>query len=238
MTVEVSTNTSAGVGHETGEDAEFNGNPVRDNCITHSRRSMRHKCRSLSELSRQLEEGVVAKEWMLSTLDGAVPGKKGRMTYCDMKSIIERRLAYQKRGFLSEEEIRNSVTEFRNLRSETELDPVVVRDEIERFNRRMKQYSNDPVGNMSEDKEVGRVRFLFCQTNNMSTKQVREVKIKGIQYLERKYDTDATFLNEHGCNLMFAPRGDSLERWMGDEGRARSVMAFNTNDSEVVKSMH
>jgi len=75
-----STNTSAGVGHETINDADIVGDPVRDSCVTYSRRTVCHKCSSLSELSLQLEEGVVAKEWMLSALDANAPGNKGRMT--------------------------------------------------------------------------------------------------------------------------------------------------------------
>ena len=149
MSAGESTNTSAGVGHETITDAELTGNPVRDNCLTYSRRNWRHKCRSLGDLSLQLEEGVVAKEWMLSVLDNYSSSNKGRMTYLDMKFVIERRLAYQKNGFLTEAEIESSVKEFQDLRSEEDLDTEVVKEEIERFNRKMKQYDNDPVGNMS-----------------------------------------------------------------------------------------
>ena len=133
------------------------------------------------------------------------------MTYLDMKCIIERKLAHQKKGFLSEQEVRESVNEFQDLRSEEELDATIVKDEIERFNRRMVQYNNDPVGNMSSEKEEGRLRFLFCQTNNMSSTPVRQLKIQGIKYLEGVYDTDATFLNEYGNNTKFAPKGTTLE---------------------------
>ena len=125
-----STGTSAGVSHETSENAEIIGNPVRDSCIKYSRRTQRRKCHSLSELSQHLEEGVVAKEWMLSALDENSNGTKGKMTYFDMKRIIERKLAYQKKGFLSEHEIQESVKEFQDLRSEEELDSTMVRNEV------------------------------------------------------------------------------------------------------------
>ena len=71
-----STGASAGVSHETINNAETFGNPVRDSCIKYSRRSQRRKCHSLSEFSQQLEEGVVAKEWMLSALDESSNGTR------------------------------------------------------------------------------------------------------------------------------------------------------------------
>ena len=53
--------------------------------------------------------------------------------------------------------MQDSVREFQDLRSEEVLDATIVKDEIERFNRRMSQYNNDPVGNMSSEKEEGRL---------------------------------------------------------------------------------
>ena len=92
------TDASAGISQMANNNAEPSGNSVRDGCSTYSRRvDQRCKSNSLNVLSQQLEEDVVAKEWMLSCLDDT-SGRKGRMTYLDMKSIIEKRLAHQKRG--------------------------------------------------------------------------------------------------------------------------------------------
>ena len=98
MRVESLADASAGISRGASINAESSGNPVRDSCFMHSRRAdQRRKSNSLNVLSQQLEEDVVAKEWMLSCLDDTSSGKKGRMTYLDMKSIIEKRLAHQKR---------------------------------------------------------------------------------------------------------------------------------------------
>ena len=161
MRVESLADASAGISREASVNAESSGNPVRDSCFTHSRRAdQRRKSNSLNVLSQQLEEDVVAKEWMLSCLDDASSGKKGRMTYLDMKSIIEKRLAHQKKGFLSDNEVAASVKEFQDLRSEEELNEIIVEEELRRFNKKMLvDYNNSYVGNMSVDKEDGRVRF-------------------------------------------------------------------------------
>ena len=99
MTAMSQADVSAGISQRAADNAESRGIPVCEGCTTHSRRAeQRRKSNSLNALSQQLEEDVVAKEWMLSCLD-VTPGAKGRMTYVDMKSIIEKRLAHQKQVF-------------------------------------------------------------------------------------------------------------------------------------------
>ena len=73
--------------------------------VRSSRANQRHKNCSLYEPSQKLEEGVVAHSWMLSCLDGGCKGKKGCLACLDVKRIIERKPAHQKRGLLSNTEI-------------------------------------------------------------------------------------------------------------------------------------
>ena len=133
-----------------------------------SRGDQRRKHRSLHELSKQLEEGVVAQPWMLSELDY---GAQVRLSQLDIKEIIERKLAKQKKGLLSQREIGEAVQEFREARSELDLAAAVVEREIARMNASLLRCKNEPVGSMSVEKEKGRVRVLFAQLNNMSTYQ-------------------------------------------------------------------
>ena len=60
-------------------------------------------------------------------------------------------------------------------------------NEIKRLNDAMFRCDNEAVGSMPEEKEKGRVRAMFCQLNNMSSKPVRDVKVEGLKYLEQKY---------------------------------------------------
>ena len=87
------------------------GSSARFSCEARSSRAdQRRKNRSLHDLSQQLEEGVVAQSWMLSHLDRGRKEKDRGLTYLDVKKIIERKLAQQKRGLLTKDEISEAVS--------------------------------------------------------------------------------------------------------------------------------
>ena len=87
-----------------------------------SRFEQRRRNRSLLELSGHLEEKVVPQAWMLSSLDdhAAGDGESG-LTYLEVKGILERKLAFNKRGLLNQRELEDAVTEFKDMREESDL---------------------------------------------------------------------------------------------------------------------
>ena len=94
---------------DSGGNSTHFGSEVRG-----SRGDQRRKYRSLHDLSQQLEEGVIAQSWMLSPLDKrGSTSNNSRLAYLDVKKLIERKLAHQKRGLLSENEVRDAVAELR-----------------------------------------------------------------------------------------------------------------------------
>ena len=102
-----------------------------------SRADQQRKNRSLLELSQELEEGVVAQSWMLSSLDKECKNRNKGLTYVDAKKIIERKLAHQERGLLSKLEILEAVKEYKDDRRQQDLDAGVVAKEIKRLNDAM-----------------------------------------------------------------------------------------------------
>ena len=66
----------------------------------------------------------------------------------------------------------------------------------------------------------------------MSTKAVRDVKVKGLRYIERRYDMDIHLYNKHGCHGKNTPRGAGFDKWMDGNGKSKIIMAYNTNDKE------
>ena len=100
------------------------------------------------------------------------------MTYIEIKTIIERKLALQKRGFLTDEEVQDAVAEIQDERMEEDLDTEMIAQEIKRLNEKMVKYNSRPVGNMTLEKEDGRVRLVFGQMNNMSTKKEGSRRLK------------------------------------------------------------
>ena len=97
------------------------------------------KYRSLNELQQHLEEGVVAQPWMLSKLDTKKKWASKRMTYIEIKSIIERKLAHQKRGYLTDREVQDAVAEWQDERLEEDLDSEMIAHEIKRLNEKNSQ---------------------------------------------------------------------------------------------------
>ena len=118
-----------------------------------SRADQRRKNRSLLELSQHLEEGVVPQQWMLSELDQGNANNPKGLTYLDVKSIIEKKLAHNKRGLLTMSEIAEAVDDFKNIRNEDDLDSAVVEREIRRMNARLLRCDNEAVGSMSVEKK-------------------------------------------------------------------------------------
>ena len=131
-----------------------------DSKTSSSRTEERNRNLSLQEISRHLEEGVVAQSWMASRLNLKKNEGKTRMPYLEIKSTIERRLAHQ-RGFLTREEVAEAANEWRDIRSEEELDQGVIEREVMRFNEKIELYDNAPVGSMTSEKERGKVRLFL-----------------------------------------------------------------------------
>ena len=72
----------------------------------------------------------MAQPWMLSSLDTNVKWARKRMTYAEIKSVVERKQAHQKRGFLTDREIQETVADIQDERLEEDLDSEMIAQEI------------------------------------------------------------------------------------------------------------
>ena len=100
MTRSNQTGTAAGFSHKVSKNAD-NYKSTMSNSRSSSD-EQRRKFLSLLELQQHLGEGGVAQPWMLSKLDTSEKWARKRMTYVEIKAVIERKLAHQKRGFLTD----------------------------------------------------------------------------------------------------------------------------------------
>ena len=94
-------------------------------------------------------------------------------------------MALQKRGYLTDREVQEAVAEIQDERLEEELDSEMISHEIKRLNEKIVKWSSNPVGSMTLEKEDGRARLVFGQMNNMSTKEVRMLKVIALKYIEK-----------------------------------------------------
>ena len=67
--------------------------------------------------------------------------------------------------------------------------------------------------------------------NGTAMEAIRDQKMKGMNYLAKKYDVGLRMFNDHGCNMNNAQKGQDFAGWiqMGEENRC--VVSHNRNDS-------
>ena len=175
--------------------------------------------------------------WMHSKLDSRGHGKLNKVAYVRVKDMIERKLAHQKRGMPNEYECREMAKELEEDRNEKALDSVTIENEIRRFAERMEKYNTEPVGSMTETRQDGTFRIMFCQLNGAATKAIRDQKIRGMNYLAKKYDVGVRMFNEHGCNMDNAQKGQNFANWIQIGEENRCIVSYNKNDS-CSKTLH
>ena len=93
-----------------------------------------------------------------------------RLSYEDIKQIMERRLAQQKCGILTENKMNHIVNNWVDQRAEEDLDKAAINREVRRLENKFKRYNISELGSTSIEKQEGRCRMLYCQLNNASMK--------------------------------------------------------------------
>ena len=91
-----------------------------------------------------------------------------RMSYDDIRKLMDRRSTQQKKGMLTAEEIAKIVDKWKNDRELEDLDPKIVSKEVKRLERKFKQYNVPMVGHIPEEKPDGVCTLMYCQLNNYS----------------------------------------------------------------------
>ena len=66
-----------------------------------------------------------------------------------MKKVIERRLNFTNKTFLTEQEVKDAAAELSDKKGEEELEKNLVRREVERINQKLAIYKNNSVGSMT-----------------------------------------------------------------------------------------
>lgn len=119
-----------------------------------------------------------------------------QLSYDDIKTIMERRLAQQKKGLLTDHEMSNIVKDWENQRVEEQLDKKVIAKEVKRPKNKFKEYNVPMLGDTPEKKGHRACRILCCQLNNASTKGMQQIKMDTAQLLNDKYDIDVDVFAE------------------------------------------
>ena len=125
------------------------------------------------------------------------------MSYEEIREHMSRKLANGKRKTLTETEVKAVTDQWVDSRSEEELDQQVVKNEIEKLEKKLKWYNVPSVGSMEDDKGEGMCRIMYSQMNNAFTNVVQVVKIKMVRVhnLNEMYQrVDVNLFAEVGVN--------------------------------------
>ena len=201
-------------------------------CRQSSRRSTkRREGKALQDPPRRLVGNANAhKDLYNNNGKGRYRYEVPRLSYEDIRKIMERRLTLQKRELLTEREIGNIVQDWEDGRREEEIDKRIIASEARRMEKKFKKYNVPMLGNMPREKDEGRCRFLYCQLNNASTKVVRDIKMDTVQRLNDRYEIDVDLFAEMGTNFTVGGASNNLGSWFEGREKKKFATAHNTHD--------
>ena len=109
-------------------------------------------------------------------------------------------LVQQTCGILTKSEINHIVKDWGDQRAEDDLDKAAIKRKVKRLEEKFKRYNVSELGNMPTENQEDRCRMRYCQLNNASTKEVREVKMSAVILLNKKYYIDVDLFGKIGHN--------------------------------------
>ncbi len=110
-----------------------------------------------------------------------------RLSYNDVKTIMEKKLAGIRVG-ISDEEIAKVVKELEGERKEEDFDPEIVSREVKKLSEKFERYNVPALEDLEEEREDGMFRILYGQMNSVSSKEVQEVKVNECTQIVNHYN--------------------------------------------------
>ena len=103
-----------------------------------------------------------------------------------------------------------------------------IKRKVKRLEEKFKRYNVSELGNMPTENQEDRCRMRYCQLNNASTKEVREVKMSAVTLLNKKYNIDIDLFAKIGHNWGTGGRGYKLGSWLDSREKIKFKSAHDT----------
>lgn len=166
-------------------------------------------------------------------------GYLAKLNYMDIKKILDRQQTLNKKGTLTDGEIKSLVKEWHNRRTEAELNQVSVEMEMKAMEKKLTKYNVERLGEMPIERDNGTMRVLVSQMRGCATMETREIKIAATEHLVRKYDINFCAFMELNFNWTKVNSFANLASWFQEEERElRSVTAHNTTELDELFGKH
>ncbi len=102
--------------------------------------------------------------------------------------MLDRWQALNKKGTLTNGEIKSLVKDWHDRRSEEELNHVFAKKEMKAMEKETIKYNVEWLGNIPLDMEDGTMRVLVSQMGSCASLEMPEIKIAATEHLIHKYD--------------------------------------------------
>jgi hypothetical protein len=161
------------------------------------------------------------------------------LNYMDIKQILDRKAAENKRGTLTSGEIKLLVQEIHDSRKESELEPETREREMAAMHKKIERYNVAQLGDLPQEQEDGTMRILVCQMGGCASLEMREIKIEATERLIKKYDVNLCLFMELNFNWSKVSSSANLASWFQNKEReTRCVTAHNNEENDIVFGKH
>ena len=110
------------------------------------------------------------------------------------------------------------------------MDKAVIKRKVKSLEKKFKRYNVSELGSMPTEEQEGMYRMLYCQLNNASTKEAREINMSAVTLLNKKYNIDVDLFAEIGHNWGAGGREHTLGSWLESREKIKFKSAHNTED--------
>ncbi len=149
--------------------------------------------------------------------------------------MLDRRQALNKKGTLTDREIKSLVKEWHDNRPEEELNALTVVMEMKAMEKKLNKYNVEQLGKLPIKREDDTMRVLVNQMGGCASMEMREIKIAATERLIRKYDINICTFIELNFNWAKVNSLANLASWFQEEEREMCyVSANNTSEFDYV----
>ncbi len=157
----------------------------------------------------------------------------------DVKQILDRKAAENKRGTLTMGKIKLLVQQIHDCREESKLDLGLRDREMPAMQKKIERYNVAQLGDIPREQEDGTMQILVCQMGGCASMETREIKIEATEQLIKKYDVKLCLFMEINFNWSKVNSSANLASWFRNEEReTRCVTVHNIEENDIVFGKH
>jgi hypothetical protein len=166
-------------------------------------------------------------------------GKLAKLYYMEIKQLLDRKVIQNKRGILTNREIKLLVQEIHNCRRGGELQQGTVETKIRAMQKKIQCSNVKQLGEILMEREDRTMRILVCQMGSCASVKTREIKIAAMERLICKYKINLLFFMELNFNWSKVNSSSNLASWFMDkESKIRCVTAHNVEENNKLFGKH